>query len=255
MANKIVDEIMDHEDKDEILVKLISDNSLKDINGWLKAKYKDQPQLVVSIKTLQTFKNEYLDLYTKVREDIMRSHFNAISKDDVKTEIQGNKAYKDKLSEIADKELDIKLIIKNLVTTIDFRAQQVFDTIQEDPRNFKMDKVLIDWLSLLLTTLEKFDKISNGTIENITVNNNINIQVVDNHINMVYSVIREILSQLDNETSLLFTELFSKRLAELKESENKVISVDKRLDAAYKNTGLCRQEIRGVAFLWYSSDD
>ena len=235
MVNKAITDVMEHEDKDEILVKLLSDVSVKDINQWLSAKYKGRRELIVSQKSLSVFKSEYLDLYSKMREDLLRTKINLASQAaDIQEEINGNAAYQKKLAEITDKELDIKSIVQKLVITIEHRADQLFTEIQNDPRNTKMDKQLVEWLNLLLTTLSKFDLISNGSPEQTTINNNINIQVVDNHINMVYNVIREILSQLDNETSLLFTELFSKRLMELKEQENSIIPVEKRLEATYR---------------------
>lgn len=235
MVNKAITDVMDHEDKDEILVKLLSDVPIKDINQWLSAKYKGQRELIIPQKSLSIFKSEYLDLYSKMREDLLRTKINLASQtEEIQQEISGNAAYQKKLAEITDKELDIKTIVQKLVVMIEHRADQLFTDMQENPRNMKMDATLIKWLNLLLETLAKFDLISNGSPEQTTINNNINIQVVDNHINMVYGVIREILSQLDNETSLLFTELFSKRLMELKEQENVVIPMEKRLEATYK---------------------
>jgi hypothetical protein len=196
------------------------------------------------ITNLTVFKEEYLDIYSTIREDLLKTQFNlAVAPDEALEEIQGNEAYKKKLLDIADKELDIKVVIKRLVVSIEHRAEQVFDHIQRDPRNTKMDRTLIEWFTLLLNTLEKFDLVSNGNPEHVTIQNNINIQLVDNHINMVYGVIREILAQLDYETSLLFTELFTKRLAELKSETGAILPTEQRLEAAYSVEGQIKDKL------------
>lgn len=226
--------VLTHPDKDEIITKLVSEISEEDIADWLKAKYNGQKQLIITKKNLSIFKNEYLDIYSTIREDLLKTQFNlAVTQEDALEEIQGNEAYKKKLLDIADKELDIKIVIKRLVVSIEHRADQVFEHIQRDPRNIKMDRTLIEWFTLLLNTLEKFDLVTNGNPEQVTIQNNINIQMVDTHINMLYGVIREILTQLDYETSLLFTELFTKKLAELKADTVPIIPIDQRVDAAY----------------------
>jgi hypothetical protein len=244
MAKQVADQITSHPDKDEIITKLISEISEEDIADWLKAKYNGQKQLLITKKNLTIFKDEYLDFYSTIREDLLKTQFNlAVEPEDAMEEIKGNEAYKKKLLDIADKELDIKTVIKRLVISIEHRAEQVFDHIQRDPRNIKMDRTLIEWFTLLLNTLEKFDLVTNGNPEQVTIQNNISIQLVDSHINMVYGVIREILAQLDYETSLLFTELFTKRLSELKASEESVIPMDKRLDAAYEIEGKIKDKL------------
>ncbi len=226
--------VLSHPDKDEIITKLVSEISEEDIADWLKAKYNGQKQLIITKKNLSIFKDEYLDIYSTIREDLLKTQFNlAVAPEDALEEVQGNEAYKKKLLDIADKELDIKVVTKRLVISIEHRAEQVFDHIQRDPRNIKMDRTLIEWFTLLLSTLEKFDLVSNGNPEHVTIQNNINVQLVDNHINMVYSVIKEILGQLDYETSLLFTELFTKKLSELKADGGVILPTEQRLEAAY----------------------
>jgi len=242
--NQIAKQVLSHPDSSEVITKLISEISEENIADWLKAKYNGQKQLLISKKNLTVFKDEYLDIYSTIREDLLKTQFNlAVAPDDALEEVQGNEAYKKKLLDIADKELDIKTIVKRLVVQIQHRSEQVFDDIQRDPRNKKMDRTLVEWFTLLLNTLEKFDLITNGSPEHVTIQNNINIQLVDNHINMIYGVIREILAQLDYETSLLFTELFTKRLSELKAETNTILPTEQRLEAAYTVEGQIKDKL------------
>lgn len=243
MSKKIAQSIIDHPDNDEIISRLVCSVPINEINEWLKSKYGNQKGLIISQKSLQVFKSEYLDLYTKIREDLLKTQFNNSEIEEIKEEIQGNAAYKQKLLEMADKELNIKDIVKKLVVSIQFRADQVFEMAMNDPSNLKNEKIIVDWFRLLLETLERFDKISNGTPDNIVVNNNISIQLVDNHIHMIYDIIKEILSGLDYESSLLFTELFAKKLAELKSSEQPALPIEKRLEAAYKIESSVKEQL------------
>jgi hypothetical protein len=234
MSKAIANQVLSHADCSEIITKLVSEISPEDIADWLKAKYSGQKQLIISKKNLQIFRDEYLDIYSTIREDLVKTHFNIRTVDeDLQEEIQGNVAYKKKLEEMVDKEIDIKNIVRNLVIKIEFRANEIFELAINDPRNLKNEKIIIEWFQLLLNTLEKFDLITNGSPEQVTVQNNISIQMVDTHINMLYSVIREILSQLDNETSLIFTELFAKKLAEIQSADQNFVPIERRLEAAY----------------------
>lgn len=233
--NKIFQDIYNHIDKEEILAKLISDISPNDIHSWLVAKYKGQKDLVISKKNLQTFKDEILDIYSKIRTDILTTQMALMtSNDDTLELVQGNEDYKNKLMEITDKELDIKTIIKQMVIRVESRANQVFELIQSDPRNIKMDRTLVELMNTLLNMLEKFDLIVNPQQQNqINIQNNtINIQVLDDYTNIFHSIIKEILEQLDFETSLLFSELLTKRLSEVKINYEHLLPVDKRLETA-----------------------
>lgn len=236
MSNsKIASQITSHIDFPEIMAKLTMDFSPKDISAWLKSKYKNQKELLVSEASLKIFKSEYLDFYNNIRTDLLQTQMALASNNtDALEEVQGNKDYKKKLLEIVDKELDIKTIIKQMVVRIEIRAEQVFDNIQADPRNIKMDRTLVELMTLLLNMLEKFDLITNGNPEQVNITNNININMVDERINMFYEVFRDCVSQLDYETSLLLTELFTKKMQELKLNEQEIASVDKRLEASYK---------------------
>lgn len=234
-SNKeIGQEIISHPDAQEIIAKLSMDKSPAEIHDWLAAKYSNQKQLVISKKDLQIFQSEHLDFYAIIREDLLKTHFQLTQAQNSTEEIvKGNDAYQKRLLEIADKELDIKQIVKSLVVKIEFRADQVFNLIQNDPRNVKMDRNLVEWLNLLLQTLEKFDLITNGNPETINIQNNINIQLVDEHLQVIHEIIRDILSNLDYETSLLFTELWSQKIGELKARNTDLEPTEKRLEAAY----------------------
>jgi hypothetical protein len=56
--------------------------------------------------------------------------------------------------------IDIRRIVKNLCIAVETRLSQVFDEIQEDPRNIntKIDRLLIEYAEVLGNILEKYYK-------------------------------------------------------------------------------------------------
>lgn len=226
MSKNIALKILEHPDKDEIISKLLSGTSVSDIAEWLEAKYVSvgEKKFVLSEKVISSFQKDYLDIYNIIREDIAKTKTNKLTaEEELKLEIQGSPQYHNILEKYANNEVDIKVIVKRLVATIETRAAQVFDQIQEDPRNIKMDRTLIEWFNTLTVVLEKYDTILNGNPDQINIQNNINIQIVDQHINVVYNVIKEILSKLDYDTSLLFIDMFNEEMKKLEPLKAKMI--------------------------------
>ena len=237
MSKGIVSKILEHPDKDEILSKLLSDVPITDIYEFLKARYigPDEQKFIISEKSLSTFKKEYLDIYQIMRDDIAKTKSNmTTSQEQLEFEIQGSPAYHKALEKYINSEVDIKTIIKKLVVNAETRIAEIYDIIREDPRNIKIDRTLIEWFNTLAGILEKYDTILNGNPEQINIQNNINIQVLDKHINVVYDIIREILAKLDYEVSLQFVDMFNEAMAKLKNEQISNLSIETRLAEANK---------------------
>jgi hypothetical protein len=230
----IAKRFLKHPDKDEIVSKLLAGISSADIAEWLKAKYNPDTEkaFIFSERYITSFKDEYLDFYTIMREDLEKTKSNITASQQLQTEIQGTSAYHTALEKYADKEVDIKSIIKKLVVNAELRLSQMFDIMQEDPANFRPDRALIEWFNTLLAITEKYDTILNGPSDQINIQNNINIQVVDDHINVVFNIIKEILTKLDYDTSLLFIEMFNDEMKKLKPKDITPLPVETRLKEA-----------------------
>jgi hypothetical protein len=215
--------ILEHPDKEEIISKSVIGISSADIAEWLKAKYTNpgESKFVLSERSIKSFQDNYLDLYTCIKDDILKTkQFQISPEQQLELSVKNNKAYKEKMLELAGKEVDIKTMITNMIVAIETRAAQVFDTIQDDPRNMRTDRILIEWFDLLGGTLEKYHKLVNGAPDQV-VQHNVTLQVVDQHINVFYDVIREVLSQMDVETSLYFMEVFNEKMSKLKSPTSK----------------------------------
>lgn len=236
--SKIAQLIISHPDKDELVVKCLSGTSNKDIYEWLSAKYcgPGEDKFVISEKNISIFKKDYLDFYVAMQEDIAKTKHNLTAEQELKLQIQGNPSYHQALEKYVNNEIDVKLVVKRLIAAIETRAAQVWETIAEDPRNLRNDRTLREWLDSLANILEKYDTILNGNPEQINIQNNINIQVVDDHINVIYNIIKEILENLDHDASILFIERFAFEMQRLKQQSltASILPQDVRLSEAIK---------------------
>ena len=221
MNKNALKKILDHPDKDEIIAKLVLDVSAKDIHDWLAAKYTNvsEAKFVIAEKSIKTFKENYLDVYNMIQEDILKTKQALATSTEAQLElaIKNNPTYKGKMLELAGKEIDLREMARNLCIAIETRLGQVFDEIQEDPRNIntRVDRVLIEYGELFGAMLEKYYKFTESPAD-ISIQHNVTLQVVDQHISVFHDVIREVLSQMDLESSMLFMELFNEKMAKLK---------------------------------------
>src|ERR1035437_5128256 len=214
MSKKILNSILQHCDKEEILSKLCIGIPPKDIHEWLKGKYSElnETKFVISEKAIKTFQDNYLDMYNTIQEDLSKTKTAVAlsSEDELALTVQNLPAYKNIMLKTANEELDIRKIIKTLAVSLETRFAQVFDAIQEDPRNIntRVDRLMIEYATVIGDILDKYYKFTETPDVN-TVNHNVTIQVVDQHIAVFHDVIKEILSNIDLETSLYFLEVFN----------------------------------------------
>lgn len=211
--------ITDHPDFKDIIDKIMVGESPKDICNWLKVKYpdKDQKHLQISAKSLQDFIDKHDNVVSLVKRDIAMVKVGDEQK--VSASLLSNKTYRERILELAkkdiDKELDIKKTVAELVLICRDRMEQVFDKIQENPTNTKADYVLLKYFETLFLALEKFDKISNGPEQ--VIHQNFTIQILEQHSATIVDTIRETLAEVDPDVSLLFMEKLSLNLGKLRE--------------------------------------
>lgn len=238
MNKNALKKILEHPDRDEIISKLIIGITPKDINDWLQAKYTNvsEAKFVIAEKSIKSFQDNYLDIYNVILEDLSKTK-TAIAnstEEDLALTINNLPAYKNLLLQTANEELDIRKIIKGLCFGIESRLSQVFDAIQEDPRNIntRVDRLLIEYTEVLGNILEKYYKFTETPADNV-MQHNVTIQMVDQHISVFYDAIKEILAQLDLESSLVFMELFNEKMNKLKlPTEREIPTTDVRLAEA-----------------------
>lgn len=212
--------ILNHPEKDEIISKLCMNISPADINEWLVSRYDEinEASLIVSEKALYKFKNDYLDFYNTMMEDVEKVKNEQLSTtNQLSQELNGNITYQNALTKYANEEVDIRSLIKRVAAAVEARSSYVFDLIASDPENTKLDETLIQWFSLLANIAEKFENIQTGNQNAQTINNNINVQIIDGQISQVYGIIKDILQNLDHATSMKFVDELNNRMNALKE--------------------------------------
>ncbi|HEY5268031.1 MAG TPA: hypothetical protein VII94_02760 [Candidatus Saccharimonadales bacterium] len=221
MKKNDLKKILDHPDREEIIGKLVLDYPAKDIHDWLAIQYNNvnDKKFIISEKSIKIFKDNYLDVYSMIREDMINTKQALATNTEQQLElaVQNSSAYKGKMLELAGKELDVRAMVAHLCVAVETRLGQVFDEIQEDPRNIntKIDRVLIDYAEMLGGLLEKYYKFTEGSAD-LVIQHNVTLQAVDQHISVFHDVIKEILSHLDLESSMLFMELFNEKMSQLK---------------------------------------
>jgi hypothetical protein len=238
MNKNALKKILDHPDKDEIIAKLVLDYPAKDIHEWLAGKYTNvsEAKFVVAEKSIKVFKDNYLDVYSMIREDMINTKqaVAAGTADQLELAVKSNPTYKSKMLELAGKEIDVRQMVAQLCLAIETRLGQVFDEIQEDPRNIntKIDRVLIEYGELLGGLLEKYYKFTENPAD-LVIQHNVTLQAVDQHISVFHDVIRDVLSQLDLESSMLFMEIFQEKMAKLKmPTQEQPLNTDMKLAEA-----------------------
>mgnify|MGYP003348694343 CR=1 FL=1 len=192
----------------------IKENLDKIMNGDWDKNFNNKEEIEMIKKTSFLYNHIKIDLIKTQQSNLSLSAQAELS-------VKDNKAYKDKMLQLAENELDIKKMLSNMIIAIETRAAQVFDEIQEDPRNMRMDRVLIEWFDTLGSTLEKYHKLVIGAPDQV-IQHNVNIQTVDKYSDVFVEAIKETLSEMDLEYSLKFMELYNEKINKLKfNSENK----------------------------------
>lgn len=211
--------ILEHPDKDEIINKLIIGQSTSDIHDWLKGKYTNVSELkfVLTEKSLKSFQSTYLDFYNDMLADLSKTKTAVANNtsDDLELAVKGNPAYKEAMVKIANKELDLVAMLSTLAVNIETRMAQIYDLMQDDPGNIntRVENVVIKYAEVFGGLLEKIYKFKEVRPD-LLVQHNINIQGTNPHITVLHDVIKEVLSQIDLDSSQLFIERLNEKMLE-----------------------------------------
>jgi hypothetical protein len=215
--------IMDHPDKDEIISKLIIGISITDVSDWLKSKYSaaSEKKFVIAAKTLTSFKDTYLDFYNDMLKDLnkIKSSPTVSAQEEIELSVKGNSAYKDALVKIANKELDIETMLARMALNVETRVSQIYDIMQDNPNdiNTRVERLLIEYINALGGLLDKYYTWKEAKQPDQIIQHNVTLQVVDQHISVFHDVIKDVLSQMDLETSMYFMEVFNEKMSKLKQ--------------------------------------
>lgn len=215
--------ILEHPDKDEIISKLVIGIAPADVHDWLKFKYTNvsEAKFVLSEKIIKSFKDNYLDFYNDMLQDLSatKSAVATNTQDQLQLAVNSNPAYKDALLRVANNELDVEQIMARMAINVETRMAQVFDEMMNDPRNIntKIDRLFAEYVDVLGNLLDKYHKWKEKPVADQVIQHNVTLQVVDQHISVFHDVIKEVLSQMDLDTSMYFIEVFNDKMSKLKQ--------------------------------------
>jgi hypothetical protein len=248
--------ILDHPDRDEIISKLVIGISPKDVNEWLSAKYTNinETKFVISENSIKAFKDNYLDLYTYIREDIGNTKIakTTSTEEQLELAVKNNARYKSAMLDLASKEIDVRQMVARLCVAIETRVSQVFDHIQEayedDSKdiNTKIDRLLIDYTEALGSVLEKYYKFTEAPASQQIIQNNITVNMENPYVIAMRDATKEVLSQLDLEASMYFMELYQEKINKLKQpNDEKYMDTDTKVAEAKLLSETITQKLNG----------
>ncbi len=233
MKDSLLKKILGHPDEDEIISKLALGVDPSEVHKWLDEKYRPsgQTSFVVSFGILTKFKNDYLDMYQHIRNDMRIIKGNP--QQEIELSIKKNPKYKERIKDLVNNEINLKQTVANLVVAIESRVELLFDRMQENNDangyNSKEERVFIELARVLGEILEKYHKFVEVPNESMVINNNVTFQIMDQQVSVFHDVIKEVLQSMDIESSLKFMDLFNEKMTKLRPPvDEKFQSVESR---------------------------
>lgn len=222
---KTYQKILHHIDREEIISKLLIGTSEEEIAESLEARYSlpEEKKFHVSKAALKNFRENHLDFYQDMLEDFSSAKKQiqaGASPDDVKLVLSNSSDYKALLIKNAESELDVRAKIRTLCDALEQRFAAVFDAAMNDPDSIDLrkERILNELGANLGVLLEKYLKMVESPQDSITTQN-IQINIMNDHVAVLQECIRETLAQMDTESSLFFLDVFSKKMEALKPTE------------------------------------
>lgn len=228
--------ILEHPLSKEILSKLLSGTSPKDINQWLRLKYpeKDQSHLRLPQKLLKDFKNsQFTDYLPQFQQDLaeMESNRGSDNPKYISAALTNIKPYRERMKELADIRFDALLTLEKNVGIILTRFEQMYDLMQQNPTDIKFDNTLIKYFTAFKDALATIEKMKLNSTDHLT-QHNFTVQMMQNYINIIQDVVRDTMAKLDPDLASQFMEDLYNRLDDIEEPQS--LTPEQQLAAAQK---------------------
>ena len=197
--------VLNHPEKEEIIKKLLSGDSVKEVERWLKKKHPRTKRLHISYMTLQKFRSEHLNLKGEVLEDIKdkRHEVDKESKEaEAKMLIKASSSYIQKIEEIAESELDVSKRLLEMDALINSRIEYYFNLLQTGG-TIREDKVFIEYINTMKSIMQDWKKYIEGYADK-KIEHNININVVNEHAKILKEAVLDILQEINPDLISVF---------------------------------------------------
>lgn len=224
--------ILNHPDRDQIISRLTKGESVREISNWLKEKYDENENNQISSALLDQFRRKYLNLHGTILEDLklkIKEQQCEEVKDGIKDLVKRNPTYNDKLKEFVDDQIDVKKRLHQFLNAAETRFAQLFDITQNNPNNYKPDRVMIEWLKSMLELVKEIRKVD-GAPDQI-IQHNVAVQAVEDESAIIQQAIINTFSKLEIELASALMDDFQKTVQELREAKsNNLIYSEKSID-------------------------
>jgi|LauGreDrversion4_2_1035121.scaffolds.fasta_scaffold08190_6 hypothetical protein len=216
--------ILNHPKRNEIVSKILSGISAKEISAWLKTLFndKDENHLRLSQKILEQFiKSDFVNY-----EKHLNSELQAAQTGDEKalSSLKNNKTWKQRVDNLLDEKVDIKDRLNKMELLVRDRMEQVFDSIQDNPNATRGDHVLIKYFEHYLKLLETYNKTINLAPDMI-IQHNHTVDYIDKRTTFLQDSIYEVLEEMDPSFATTFLDKLNEKLATLQYNEEGIKQV------------------------------
>jgi len=234
--------ILNHPDCQEIIAKLTSGDSSRDVADWLKNKYPDNKDHQVSYNSLNEFRKSHLNVHGAVLNDIRSKLADSVeqdAKEQLVKEVKKNKTYREKCEEVIDKEIDWRYRLMQFLNVVESLFEDHFNETQKNPENYKRQYVMQGWMTTIIQMVQEIRKME-GAPDQI-VQHNVTIQTIEEQTALIQEALRQTFAEVDLETSLLLMDKYTQNLAKLKAQRESQISPEvayKKINTVLDNVGM-----------------
>lgn len=205
--------VLNHPDKEDIVKKLVSGESVKNVEKWLSDKYPRKKRLQISFMTLQKFRKEHLNIQGDVLDDIKNKRKIKVDIEDRLEEeaiIKSTNAYQEKLNEIVDAEIDVTRRLLEMDKLIASRMEYYYNLLALGG-GIKEDRVFLDYINTMRSLLQDWKKYIEG-FKDVRYENNVNITVVNQQVSILKDAVCEVLTEIEPDKVPRFIEMVDNKL-------------------------------------------
>lgn len=216
--------IIEHPEHQSIIDKLLMGEKPSDIASYLKYKYDkpDENHLRLSASLLDQFLKTYLNASEFVDKLVKDSKSNSLDKQ-IPASLLNNSTWQERIANLADDKINIEKKLIQHMELLERRMEQIYDKIQENPGNTKLDYVLTKYFELSSIHMEKIDKIVNKSPDQ-RIEHTYSVQMISEHSNAIQEALRKVISRLPPEQSFEIMQMLNEELSSLKTSAPQVLT-------------------------------
>lgn len=220
--------ILNHADRDQIISKLSTGETSREVAAWLKDKYAVNKANQIGATTLDEFRRKYLNLHGTILEDI-KFKLKDQAKEELETKIidtiKRNKTYEEKLTELVEDQIDWRKRLLQFLNVIETRFAQLYDKTQSNPDNYKPDYVMIQWMTTILKMVEDIRKVEGAPDQ--VIQHNVTVQAIDDQAAVFQQAIQKTIAELDLNTASILIDKLNANIEKLKHNKAALIYSDK----------------------------